>query len=277
MRINEITQKVFEPVEIAKGVFIAGNHIKDDRNAFHKKFDKDGKLVYKHTMQPSYNSISEFEYDEKNNLITETVYSEEQYEFYRSEHFTYNESGLLVSKKSVMAEKYGGKPSYTNYFYDSKGRQIKVNHYTSGEFLYSELITYDDSGFYKTVNLLNRVQKLTKVSEFLMNEIGQTLEIRQKDGLNPSGVLFKYYYDDFQRLKELVLTKGAALEHREVYEYDLNGNLISTKRFKEHPEKLVHFEQNIFEYDDNQEWNSMKSYINNKIKIIIEREVKYFT
>ncbi len=276
MRIQEIKQKVFEPVEIAKGVFIAGNHIKDDRNAFHKKFDKEGRLIYKHTMQPSYNSISDFEYDERNNLIAETVYSEEPREFYRSEHFIYNESKLLLRHKKVMAEKYGGKPSYINYFYDSKGRQIKVNHYSFGEFLYSELITYDDSGLYKTINLVNKNQQVTKACEYRLNERGQTLEINQKDGLNPSGVLFRYSYDDFQRLNEVVLTKGGVLEHREVQEYELKGNLISKKRFKGPQENLVHFEQNIFEYDDNQEWNSMTTYINNKIQSIVEREVKYF-
>ena len=276
MKIKEIKQKVFEPVEIAKGVFIAGKHIKDYGNAFHKKFDKDGKLVYKHTMQPSYNSVSEFEYDEKNNLLAEIVYSEDPKELYRSEHFIYNESGLLLSHKKAMAGDKAGEPSYTNYFYDNQGRQIKVNHYSFGDFLYSEIMSYDDSGFNKTMHQINKNQQVTKACEYRLNERGQTIKMKKKDGLSPAGVLFRYYYDDFHRLKEVVLTKGGVLEHREVQEYDLYGNLTLKKRFKEDQEDPVHTEQNIFEYDENHEWTSMTIYINNEIKSIVERKVKYF-
>ena len=276
MKTKEIRQKVFEPVEVAKGVFIAGKHLKDYQNGFIKNFDINGRLISQYSNQPSYNSTTEFIYDERDNLTAEKVFSEDTGDLYRQTIYTYNDSNLLIRKEDKMADGDSGEPSYTNHEYDAMDRLVFSEHFRSGKFLYSESFSYDKTGLQKELIQRNLNQEITKHSLIISNEKGQNLEVRTRDRLSVDERVCHYTYDEYDKLVELKFFRGGDMESREVWNYDQNNNLVSKKRFMSSQKGLVSNEVYVYEYDEIHQWTSRTYYLDGEIESITEREVIFY-
>lgn len=276
MKIKEIRQKVFEPLEIMEGLFIAGKLKEDYRDGFIKKFNQNGKITFQQTNHPSNNQITEYTYDQSGNLIVENVYCNEPRRLYRQQLYLYNEFNLLIRIKDTICEERGGDPSYTNYEYDKEGRVIKTAHYPFSKFLYCESFEYNETGSKQVLIQQNRNLEVTKYCEFQFNNKGLVIGENKQDRLSNSVVAWKTEYDDYDRRVEVMLFKDDIIYSRELFTYDDKGNLTSRKRVIEDSEEVISDEVFIFEYNERGDWTSRVYYHEGEIQSIIERKVTYY-
>lgn len=138
----------------------------------------------------------EYAYDERGNVLTETVIREEITE--RTE-YTYDEQGNYLTLKQYMGEELAVDYSFS-YAYDGQDRMVSMDEYLFGDLMYHVTYTYDEQG-----------REIASTSALVSGEIQSRTE-SQWDGLTET----RLYYsgEDTEAFLVTVLT------------YDDAGNVV---------------------------------------------------
>lgn len=184
--------------------------------------------------------------------------------------YIYDKDGKLLK-----IERYDSDNEYintTDYYYDHKGNIIII-----------EMKSLDHKVLYKWDNDDNLVEKAHCNLEELncsrtlykYDEKGNILEEIDYDLDSKFQEKYQYEYDSLgNRILTEVYDSNMDLTIKWFDKYDELRNLIERKTFKKSDSILTI--QNKYEFDEQMNWVTCKTYSNNVLKTIVEREIKYY-
>ncbi|MBB6613187.1 hypothetical protein H7F15_19285 [Pontibacter sp. Tf4] len=169
-------------------------------------------------------------------------------------HYQYDESGRLVKERKVSYLLVGNKPDslsfVTTYFYDKKGRKIKVeDHDGSDELLSTTFFNYDSRDSLLAEYIVDTHGDTTTLVENAYGENGnlhlnkhrQLLNTQSEDDLLNG----KSNYDTLFTLTENFYQSGLLIRSTD---RDVNNALVVESEYKYDGQKLVKME--VYEFQD---------------------------
>ena len=200
------------------------------------EYDEAGNLVtYKmvYNNDNSFNTITEYKYDERGNLLDEycRVYPEEENGFLGRITYEYDANNRVIKKMESYSE--GEIYQWETYEYDAAGNQVRtlIGYNTQSEASIEQKFEYDDRGnLIKHTNIQRGELAWYIVYEY--DEEGRVLkklEYNEKDELGKS---YLYEYDKWGNEIQYEEAWQGEVQIRKNREYDENGIMIRMSNYR---------------------------------------------
>lgn len=196
-----------------------------------------------------YDGRTEYEYDERGNCISSTVYNLTGDKMW-SNHFTFNSNDELVYSESRDSE--GNRDGYNQYEYDGGKLQKRTCYYENGDISYCETYEWNGnkvkvSGYDEEGNLISYKEcetdsRLNFIREEYYSDKGELFalyvytydendNVLTKIGYTPDGTevsnnSFTYYENGTKKTETTIMG-----DYKEIFEYNENGGRASFKNY----------------------------------------------
>lgn len=238
--LEESRELVYEDILNEKGQVLSyKDHQSPDQVEGFNDYNAAGLLVCEREVMDGFeSSITEYQYDDKGNIVNRKLYvAEELFEEVIQE---YTESGL-ISRTLQHGEE-------TERTVETRNGEI----YTKEYYQYDELVeshqgTYAPDGLSETVAIKDLEQEVIATRSRVYDGHKQVIRYEEKDGEGNTTVLSEYRYENHRVVFERQNNYEHDQHYEASYEYDAKGNQIASE-VRSLSGKLMEFQKQV--YDD---------------------------
>jgi hypothetical protein len=256
--------------------FVENNIIQkgDTINTLIEKYNEAGYLSEQAEYNPDGSLMQKeiFDYDRKNNRITDRLYAENNQMEQRID-ITYN--AMRLPAKELVKDVHGKKIQKTTYLYNEKGELTRLTVYDDrGKMTERSYYSYDQKG-----NLIRYVG----YGEFDNRKISHTFDAENRLAesltLDLEGNFVErtaYRYDSLSVEKTYFDKENKPLK-KEYFVFDRYENLL-TIRFFDKDENITESHSFVYQYDTNNNWTTQITYTGSEQRLtsIAERIIEYY-